>query len=128
MAANKVATFIAFHLDNNDKSQREIAQEAGFSSANVLAMMKSGTTKVPLDRVPKLAKALGVDPRKLFLLCIEEYKPELFATIKDILDGAFPLSVNEEKIIKKLRAISKNGDPPLHGRNEDDLKSFVSHS
>ena len=44
------------------KSQAVIATEAGFPQPNMLSMLKSGTNKLPLDRVPGLAKALDCDP------------------------------------------------------------------
>ena len=34
------------------KSQIEIATEVGFVNPNMLAMIKNGSTKLPLDRVP----------------------------------------------------------------------------
>ena len=44
------------------KTQAEIASEAGFPNANMMTFLKNGRSKVPLDRVPSLAKALEVDP------------------------------------------------------------------
>lgn len=44
------------------KSQIEIAAEAGFVNQNMLSMLKSGSSKLPLDRVPSLARALEFDP------------------------------------------------------------------
>ena len=36
------------------KTQPNIAEGAGFVNANMIAMLKSGSSKVPLDRVPHL--------------------------------------------------------------------------
>lgn len=44
------------------KTQAEIASEAGFPNANMMTFLKNGRNKVPIDRVPSLAKALEVDP------------------------------------------------------------------
>lgn len=49
------------------KSQKKIAREAGFANSNVLSMLKSGDTKLALDRAPALAKSLETDARLLFL-------------------------------------------------------------
>ena len=54
------------------KSQAQIASEAGFVNANVLSMLKSGKTKLPLDRVPALAAALDCDPSRLFRMAVEQ--------------------------------------------------------
>ena len=53
------------------KSQRDVAIEAGFVNPNMMSLLKSGRTKMPLDRVPALAKALDCDPRRLFLLTLQ---------------------------------------------------------
>ena len=47
------------------KTQAEIAKEAGFINPNMVAMIKQGATKLPIDRVPALAKALDSDPALL---------------------------------------------------------------
>ncbi len=48
------------------KTQIAISAEAGFRQPNMLAMIKGGATKLPLDRVPELAKALECDPAMYF--------------------------------------------------------------
>ena len=53
------------------KSQAEIAAEAGFVNANFVSLLKSGKNKVPLDRVPALARALEVDPAYLMRLALD---------------------------------------------------------
>ncbi|GHF75786.1 helix-turn-helix domain-containing protein [Seohaeicola zhoushanensis] len=40
------------------KTQAEIAAEAGYVNQNMISMIKKGSTKVALDRVPALARAL----------------------------------------------------------------------
>ena len=57
------ALFIAHRVRDlkHRKTQKEIAQDAGFVNANMLSLLKSGANKVPLDRVPALAQALEVD-------------------------------------------------------------------
>ena len=54
------------------KSQKEIAQEAGFINSNMLSLLKSGANKIPLDRVPALAKALEADSAYLMRLSLEQ--------------------------------------------------------
>ncbi len=67
------ALFIADRVRDlkHRKSQKEIAQEAGFVNANMLSLLQSGATKVPLDRVPALARALEVDRAYLMRLSLE---------------------------------------------------------
>ena len=54
------------------KSQIEIAIEAGFVSRNMITMLKTGASKLPLDRVPSLARALECDPAYLLRLTLEQ--------------------------------------------------------
>lgn len=54
------------------KSQAQIAAEAGFKHPSVIAMLKNGAVKLPLDRVPALAASLDCDPRLLFRLALEQ--------------------------------------------------------
>ena len=53
-------------------SQAAIAAEAGFVNPNIVSMLKSGSSKLPLDRVPSLARALGCDPAYLLRLTLEQ--------------------------------------------------------
>ncbi|NMA96533.1 MAG: hypothetical protein GX970_00235 [Phyllobacteriaceae bacterium] len=55
------------------KSQGDIASEAGFVNVNMLSIIKSGGTRLPIDRVPALAKALDTDPRRLLQLAVEQW-------------------------------------------------------
>lgn len=122
---SKVAAFLTFHVERSPKLQQQIAEEAGLQKQNIISMMKTGVTKLPMARIPDMAKALDVDPKKLFQLAIEEYMPDLANVIAEVSDCKMILSTNEEKIIKKIRSLSKNTDPKLWARNEDYLKSFV---
>src|SRR6056297_3865375 len=54
------------------KSQIEIATEAGYVNPNMITMIKQGSTKVALDRVPALARALECDPAYLMRLSLEQ--------------------------------------------------------
>jgi hypothetical protein len=59
-------------LELRPKNQSEIAAEAGFPNANFVSMIKSGASKLALDRVPSLAKALECDPAFLMRLALEQ--------------------------------------------------------
>ena len=54
------------------KTQTEIAGVAGFVNPNMVTMIKKGATKLPIDRVPALAKALECDPALLLRLALEQ--------------------------------------------------------
>ncbi|WP_332460270.1 DUF927 domain-containing protein [Pseudophaeobacter flagellatus] len=54
------------------KSQSQIASEAGFPNPNMVTMIKNGTSKLALDRVPSMARALRCDPAYLMRLTLEQ--------------------------------------------------------
>jgi transcriptional regulator with XRE-family HTH domain len=71
------------------RTQAEFATQAGFTSANMMSMLKSGAIRLPLDRVQPLATALEVDPSFLMLLTLEQMVGDTDAeAIVEILSGA----------------------------------------
>lgn len=119
-----VAEYIAWQIQLSGKSQTEIASEVGFDKPNVITMIKQGKTKVPLNKIGKMAKALEVDPVHFFRMCINEYVPDLEDTIKSITGGPI-VSKNEMEFIKVIRS-SKVQNPKLSSDSEKKrLKEFV---
>lgn len=57
------------------KTQREIAAEIGYDKPNVLSMYKRGEAKVPLERLPAIARALDIDIALLFRAGLEQWWP-----------------------------------------------------
>jgi transcriptional regulator with XRE-family HTH domain len=58
------------------KSQREIADEVGFVNRNMLSLIKNGSTKLSLDRVPAMAKSLGLDLETVMMPALRQYYSE----------------------------------------------------
>ncbi|MCD2179598.1 XRE family transcriptional regulator [Rhizobium sp. C1] len=105
------------------KSQIEIAAEAGFVQTNMLAMIKNGSTKLPLDRVPGLAKALECDPRHLFLLAMEQLGNETNAQAIAEIFGAI-VTRNEVAWLEEIRTASGHSDPSLTVRARSAIKAI----
>ncbi|MDF3154067.1 helix-turn-helix transcriptional regulator [Mesorhizobium sp. XAP10] len=93
------------------KSQRDIAREIGFVNDNVIAMLKSGRTKVPLHRVVSIAKALETNPRELFVMALTQNGNEKDREAFREIVGEF--SENEREIIGAIRKSSNGADPKL---------------
>lgn len=110
-ADSRIARFLDKRIEelSGKKSQREIAKEVGFSTPNIISMMKKGDARVPLERVFPLAKALEVDPKHLMRLALEQTFGQ--GVIADLFDMV--LSENEMKIIKAIREINPE-DPGLN--------------
>lgn len=77
------ARHLAEAIEFSYKTQRAIARDAGFTSANILSMMKSGESKVPINRIPKLSAALDICPEEFIETALREYHPELHAVLSD---------------------------------------------
>ncbi len=104
------------------KTQTEIAQEVGFVNVNMMTMLKIGANKVPLDRVPALAKALDCDPAWLMRLALEQTEGDTAArAIIEIL-GA-PVTKNELGWVMEIREASGDTDPRLATRGRNAIRS-----
>lgn len=118
-ANSAIAKFLDKQIDSlkGVKTQREIADEIGYDKPNMISMFKRGETKVPLDKIPQLAKALGVDAGHLFRLALEQYWPDQAKLILGIFGRT--ATENEETILlKKWRAASQDLDPASSARIE----------
>lgn len=105
------------------KTQAEIAAEAGFTNANMMSLLKSGKNKVPLDRVPSLAKALEIDPALLMRLALDQAVGVTAAkAITDIFGS--PVTENERGWLAELRDVSDNTDPRLTARSRAALRGI----
>lgn len=93
------------------KDQQTIAWEAGYDRPNNLSMIKAGATRLPLDKVPALAKSLGIDPVFLFRLAVEQHWPAL----EDSLDKVFGVAHTENaaEILAYINEVSGQPDPAL---------------
>ena len=109
-----IAVFLTNRIDavSQKKTQRAIASEIGYDKPNMISMFKSGATKVPLEKIPQLAKALDVDPIHLFRLGLDQYWPGLKETIAGMFDQGGLITDNEFSLIKEVRNIT-NTDPAL---------------
>jgi len=125
--ANKprnVAEYISWQIQLCGKSQTEIAQQAGFDKPNVITMIKQGKTKVPLNKIGSMAKALEIDPVHFMKMCLNEYLPDLADTIQQITNQPI-ITKNEMDFITVIRS-SKVDNPKLRTETEKKkLKEFV---
>ena len=98
-----VAEYLTAQIDLCGKSQLEIAREVGFEKPNIITMLKQGKSKLPMGRVGRMAKALGVDPMHLFSLLMQEYEPDTWAMIQESILNQPYISANEFEIIQLVR-------------------------
>ena len=81
--------YISYEIDHSSLTQHEIANKLGLNSPNVVCMYKQQTAKVPLKRVPDLARILGLDPAKMLRLAFYEYHPETAAIVEKYMGRIF---------------------------------------
>lgn len=105
------------------KSQAQIASEAGFRNPNVLTMIKTGATKLPLDRVASLARALDCDPRLLFNLAVDQLGGATTARAIEEIFGVV-VTKNEVAWINEIRDASGHTDPSLTSRGRSTIRGI----
>lgn len=110
MAKNPVAAHLARIIEASGETRREIARRAGLARPNVLSMMCSGETKVPIARIPALAAACGADPVFFVRLAMRTYHPETWAVLRDVVGEV--LSEQEEELVDAYR----------RGAGDDDIE------
>lgn len=124
---SKMAQFLQEALTNarrNGKTQRQIAHEVGYKRPNIISMLKHGECKVPMEKVPALAKALDVDPATMTRLAIEQNWPEHFEEIMKY-PGPFP-SENEMRILQHIREAADYQDPAFTAKQLHMLTRILS--
>ena len=104
------------------KTQGKIASEAGFVNPNMVAIIKSGAARLPIDRVPALAKALECDPRRLLQLALEQVGGTAAWTFNEIVGTV--VSGNEVAWLEEIRDASGHTDPTLTTRSRSALRSI----
>lgn len=106
------------------KSQKDIARSVGFRTANIITMLKLGETKLALDRVPAMAKALEVDPRHMMRLAMEQfYSPQMTRTLFGFLESS--VTENEMELVLAVRAATDNTDPKFSPEQIQGVKDLL---
>lgn len=77
-------------------------------------MVKTGETRLPLERIPAIARALEVDPGYLMRLALMEYEPALFEVLMATLGK--PLTRNGRALVEIYRKIAPMDDIAIEGR------------
>ena len=122
---SRLAKLVADHVleQKFKKSQAEIAAEAGFINPNMVTIIKKGASKLPIDRVPALAKALECDPSLILRLALEQSEGSTAATaIFDIVGEL--VTQNERAWIAEIRDASSASDPRLTARAKAALRTM----
>ncbi|HKJ95074.1 MAG TPA: XRE family transcriptional regulator [Gammaproteobacteria bacterium] len=121
--SSTVADFVSQRIRVCEKTQKEIALALGYKNANVIAMIKSGSTKVPLRVVPHLARELAIDEAFFMRMVLREYMPETLVALESVYRT--PVTQNETEILSVLRDRTSSTDPELRTEaQEEKLAEF----
>ncbi len=104
------------------KSQLQIANEAGFPNPNMVSMIKSGTSKLALDRVPSMARAVECDPGYLMRLALDQAVGDTAARAIIEIFGT-PVTANELGWLAELRDASDDSDPRTTARSRAAIRA-----
>ena len=96
----------------------------GYDNSNVITMFKTGSTKLPLNTVGPIARALGVDPVYLLRLTFREYYPETFDAVERCLQTTI-LTANERMLIDAFRRATPDCDPEVFVFDDKKMVALV---
>lgn len=100
----KLAALITTGQTHARLTDDELAQRIGYDSGRVIAMVKSGAMRLPINKVAPIAHALGFDAVLVFRAVLNEHNPELLSVIEDILEPLH-LTREERRMICHLREV-----------------------
>lgn len=125
-AGTKIANLIARRIDDlsQKKSQRQIASEIGYDRPNMLSMIKTGDSRVPLEKIPILARVLDIDLVLLLRMAFESYWPDTAAVFAE--SGVQILTDSERELVKHARDCTGDRVPHLTPEKIEQLKKLLS--
>jgi hypothetical protein len=120
-----VAEYLTAQIAVCGRDQVDIAKDLDYPKPNMISMLKTGATKLPLNKVGPMAKAIGVDPAFLFRVVMKEYLPDSYDSIVAIM-GTRPVSDNEYEILQTIRKVN-GGDPAIPNQEmRDELRKWAA--
>lgn len=121
----KVANFLSVQINSFGRKQKDIAAAIGYEKPNIITMFKQGLTKLPIEKVGPMAKALGVDPVYLLRITLNDYMPKTYEAVVQIF-GQEPITQSEQDILAAIRELSGDGDLEMKSReSKAKLAEFV---
>lgn len=97
-------------------TDQQLCNHLGFEREIVLSLIKAGSMKMPLTKIPALARALKLDAAELMRVALSESDPALAEAIASVFNPLC-LSATETNLITHLRKLSggQAGTPVVFG-------------
>lgn len=92
------------------RTNEDVAGELGYRSPNMISMWRTGKTRVPLERIPDIARLMKVDVAALLNLWFEQSWGER-SDAKQLMKlfGSRLLHDNELPLMEAVRSVNKKG-------------------
>ena len=107
-----VKSIIRIRMEELDISNRDLQQALGYTNANVVAMLRHGSMRLPEHKVVAVADMLQLDRAFLLGKVMGENSPALWATLQTVL-GERLVTANELTFIQVIRTALDGHDAPL---------------
>jgi hypothetical protein len=104
-SATSLSDLISHRQDELGLSDADLCHAIGFDKLIAITLIKAGTMRMPLNKIPTVARALSLEPGPLLKLALEESSPGLLELIKDVLDP-MALTECEVNLINHLRRLA----------------------
>lgn len=88
-------------------SDQDLCTALGFERSIALTLIKAGSMRFPINKLPALAAALDLDLAELFTVAMNESSPDLLKVIKEAFNPLH-MTATEVALIKHLRELSGN--------------------
>ncbi|WP_299230828.1 hypothetical protein [uncultured Halomonas sp.] len=108
---SRVAEIIISRQSELGVSNAKLALACGYENFNVIAMMRKGRTKFPLEKIGLIANALQLDPVWLLRVAMSEYSPGKLTAIESIVGPL--VTKNELQLLERWRQATHGEDPEL---------------
>jgi hypothetical protein len=104
---NSLTSLIARRQAALNIDDAELARSLGFEHPKVIALIKQSTMRMPINKIVKLAEALGERPADLLRLAMSESCPDLLRAVENILNP-LRLTESEVRLVEGHRKLSSS--------------------
>jgi hypothetical protein len=110
------------------RTNEDVAQELGYKAANMISMWRTGKTRIPLERVPDVARLMHLDIAIILPLWFEQYWGERSdaKAISQVVFSRFA-TAREGAVLEKLREGAPMTDPVYSGDQIDAMVAAARH-
>jgi len=111
------------HADHPEIADHEIARHLGYDRDSVVAALRDGQVKLPLDKAASLAEVLKADPIAVTRLALEQ-----FGLLRDDTLGRFfdrMATANEQVLLDAYRKAVEGADYPLSPETIEDITALI---